>query len=245
MKFNVKITQILEGHVEIEAESAAAAMLAADALYNKGGVELPDMDDVSPLRFSAEPVLDKIQAPEAQTEHPSGEEIRCYLIAHGYAEPSNDLIEEFLYAGENQFMYDETVRNGYSVGDLDRWLSLKNAIEEPISFRAAMMIDDALWEEEYDSMEVSKKSDIWHTPELICRKRLETLADQYNHNRSDLKDQWSLQDEDLPKLARAFSLTLCKAPQVKPPLSSLIDSADSRQSSVTATHPTPNQQPHR
>ena len=236
MKFDVKITQILEGHVEIEAESAAAALRAADALYNKGGAELPDMDDVSPLRFNAEPVLEMVQTPTVLPEHPSVEEIRCYLIANGYPHPSTDLIEEFLCAGENQFMYDEAVRNNYSMGDLDRWFNLKNAIEEPISFRAAMMIDDALWDEEHDSMEIRKKSDLWHTPEQICRKRLETLADEYNSNRSDLKDQWGLQDEDLPKLARAFNLTLSKDPQVKPPLSSLIDLADSRQSSSTGIH---------
>ena len=71
MKFDVKITQILEGHVEIEAESAAAALRAADALYNKGGAELPDMDDVSPLRFNAEPVLEMVQTPTVLPEHPS------------------------------------------------------------------------------------------------------------------------------------------------------------------------------
>ena len=54
MKHSIKITQTLEGHVDIEADSLQAALQKAEDLYEKNGHELPDMDDGARLKFSAE-----------------------------------------------------------------------------------------------------------------------------------------------------------------------------------------------
>ncbi len=51
MRVGITITKTLEGQVEIDAESRAAALRKADDLYNKEGRELPDMEDVGPLSF--------------------------------------------------------------------------------------------------------------------------------------------------------------------------------------------------
>lgn len=52
--YDVRIQQLLEGHVKIKASSPNNALEQADLLYNGQGEELPDMDDVCPLHFSIE-----------------------------------------------------------------------------------------------------------------------------------------------------------------------------------------------
>ena len=225
MKFDVKITQILEGHVEVEAADFAAAVELADERFNKNGEALPDMDDTSPLRFSASPTRDYSE--------PLGtigsEEIKEYLIHNGIPRPSRDQIDEFLCGGENQSMYDEAVRNGYALCDVDRWFHLKELIDEPISFRAAMMIDDALWEEEYETLEINKISDILSTPEGICKKRIEDLIDSFNRVGAFIPNGWGVTPDDLVTLSKKLNIPLTVSQEQKPSLSSLIASADSKQ----------------
>ena len=52
MKFVVKITQTLEGFVEIEADCTYQAIEIADKRFNDNGEQLPEMDDVDSLEFS-------------------------------------------------------------------------------------------------------------------------------------------------------------------------------------------------
>lgn len=59
MKCRVKITQVLEGYVDLEVERAEDALALADDMYRRQGMELPDMDDGLPLQFSLEDVLQR------------------------------------------------------------------------------------------------------------------------------------------------------------------------------------------
>lgn len=231
MKFDVKITQILEGHVEVEAEDFSAALRLVDERFNKNGEELPDMDDTSPLRFSASPARD-YSMPQGDI---GSKEIEDYLKHNGIPHPSRDQIDEFLNGGENQAMYDETVRNGYVLCDVDRWFHLKELIGEPISFRASLMIDDALWEEEYETLEINNISEILTTPEGICKERIENLIDSVNRIGAFTPNDWGVTLDDLVILSNKLSIPLTVAPEQKPSLSSLIEHADSKQ--VMSTNP--------
>lgn len=57
MKCRVKITQVLEGYVDLEVDRPEDAVALADDRYNLQGEELPDMDDCQPLQFSVEEIL--------------------------------------------------------------------------------------------------------------------------------------------------------------------------------------------
>lgn len=230
MKFDVKITQILEGHVEVEAEDFSAALKIVDERFNKNGEELPDMDDTRPLQFSASPV----RAYPLEQAAIGSEEIKEYLIHNGIPHPSRDQIDEFLYGGENQAMYDETVRNGYELCDVDRWFHLKELIGEPISFRAAIMIDDALWEEEYESLEINSISEILETPEGICKDRIENLISDVNKSGAFVPNDWGVTLDDMVSLSKALNIPLTITAEQKPSLSSLIESADSKLAASTA-----------
>ena len=50
----VKIRQVLEGYVDIDAATAEEAIRKAKDIYEGQGEELPDMDDGLPLEFSVE-----------------------------------------------------------------------------------------------------------------------------------------------------------------------------------------------
>ena len=50
----VKIRQVLEGYVDIDAATAEKAIRKAHDMYFDRGEELPDMDDGLPLEFSVE-----------------------------------------------------------------------------------------------------------------------------------------------------------------------------------------------
>lgn len=229
MKFNIKITKILEGHIEIEAENHLDALKAVEALYN-GGAELPDMDDCKPLMFSVvEPSL-QMQMDHVMEEKPYDEEVRNYLIKQGYPEPSEGLIDEFLNGGADQNMYDEAVRNNYCMADVDRWFHLKNLFKESISFGAAMMIDNALWAEEYESMEINEIAQIFDTPEHICENRIKMLVDIFSKDGTVIPNEFDVKDQDVLALAKVFDLPI-KLPEVqKSSLSSLISSAENRAS---------------
>jgi len=58
MKCRVKITQVLEGYVDLDVDRPEDALMVADDLYRRQGMELPDMDDVNPLQFSLEEILE-------------------------------------------------------------------------------------------------------------------------------------------------------------------------------------------
>ena len=57
MKCRVKITQVLEGYVDLEVDRPEDALALADDIYRQQGEELPDMDDCQPLQFSLEEIL--------------------------------------------------------------------------------------------------------------------------------------------------------------------------------------------
>lgn len=59
MKCRVKITQTLEGYVDLEVSNPDEALTLADNMYRLQGMELPDMDDCCPLQFSLEEVLEQ------------------------------------------------------------------------------------------------------------------------------------------------------------------------------------------
>ena len=59
MKCRVKITQTLEGYVDLEVSNPDEALTLADKMYQLQGMELPDMDDCCPLQFSLEEVLEQ------------------------------------------------------------------------------------------------------------------------------------------------------------------------------------------
>ena len=49
--YTVKITQVLEGYVQIQARSAKEALFLADHKYNSCCYELPNMEETMPLTF--------------------------------------------------------------------------------------------------------------------------------------------------------------------------------------------------
>lgn len=52
MKITVKLTQVREAHVEIEAKDMQEALAKAHDIYTVQGRQLPEMEDVGPLRIS-------------------------------------------------------------------------------------------------------------------------------------------------------------------------------------------------
>ena len=59
MKYRIKVTQTLEGFVDLDAKTPEAALALADDMYRLQGMELPDMDDGYPLSFSVEETLEQ------------------------------------------------------------------------------------------------------------------------------------------------------------------------------------------
>lgn len=53
MIFTIQITQTLDGHVDIEANSVEEALETAERIYVAEGHELPDMNDGNDLGFMA------------------------------------------------------------------------------------------------------------------------------------------------------------------------------------------------
>lgn len=206
MKFDVKIMQVLEGHVEIEAEDFAAAVKIAQNRFVGEGEELPDMDDCNPLQFSASPVR-AASLTRSEVSVVGSKEVEDYLIHNGIPHPSRDQIDEFLFGGDKQAMYDEIVLKGYELPDVDRWFHLNEVIGEPISFAAAMMIDNALWEEEYECMELNTAKDILEPPKGICKGRIEELIQSMNTNGTVIPNDWGVTDKDVITLSKALHLT--------------------------------------
>ncbi|MBQ1237147.1 MAG: hypothetical protein IIX70_02530 [Oscillospiraceae bacterium] len=228
-EFDIKITKVLEGHVKMKAESPAAALAAAENLYIKEGRELPDMEEPYPLQIRiAPPYIAKEKPPISTGEHPSPEEVEYYLIQQGYPQPSADLTGEFMNGGEKQPMYDEAVRNGYCMADLDRWLQLNSLMSEPVSFRAAMMIEDALWEEDCELLECNSLKDLLETANQVCRDRIAFVIDVYKQDGTIVPNEWDITDQDVMALANAFEAVLTATPAQKRSLSSIIESADSK-----------------
>lgn len=235
MKFNIKITQFLQGNVEIEAENAAAALTLVDQMYNRNGAALPDMEDAASLQFTIVPDR-QVEIPRIIGEHPTAEDIEHYLIHQGCPHPSAVEIDTFLNGGDKQAMYDEAVRNEYSLIDVDRWCHITDILEAPISFGAAMMIDSSLWEEEYEVMEINKLRDIIDTPKNTFINRLAELGTKLSKG-EDITGSWKVTEQDITMLCDKFSLFLPKElvqqlsarqEAEKPSLTSLIQSADIR-----------------
>lgn len=235
MKFNIRITQFLQGNVEIEAENAAAALTLVDQMYNRDGAALPDMEDVASLQFTIVPDR-QVEMPRIIGEHPTAEDIEQYLIHQGYPTPSAVQIDEFLNGGDKQAMYDEAVRNEYSLPDVDRWFHITDLLDTSISFGAAMMIDNSLWEEQYEVMEMTKIRDIVDTPENTFINRLTELGTKLSKG-GDITDFGEVTEQDITLLCDKFSFFLPKElvqqlsarqEAEKPSLISLIQSADIR-----------------
>lgn len=235
----------MEGFVEIEAENHVAALSAAEQLYNGSGAELPEMEDSTPLRFSIAQPAFELQEPKKIEGKPSVEDVRNYLIKQGYPEPSEALMNEFLNGGDDQAMYDEAVRENYCMADVDRWFHLKDLFKQHISFGTAMLIDDALWNEEYESMEINSAKDILDTPEQICKKRIEMLIAVFNKDGTVVPNEYDVTDADIAILGNAFEIPLNIPQEHKAPLSSLIESADLRSSenNISAENPAKAQDP--
>lgn len=198
MKFDIKITKTLEGTVEIEAENAAAALKAAEEIYNNGA-ELPDMEDGTPLRFS----LDN----EIAQERPSKEEVERYMKAQGYPDTALFFVQQFVQ-GENADMFNEAVLNNYSLDDVQRWVHLKNILGSELSFRAAMMVDTALWFEDLNTLDMTSREDILLTPNGIAKQRLEKLAEELSTGKQRIRSMLKLSDESAKFLVNAFNMAI-------------------------------------
>lgn len=241
MKFNIKITQIREGFVEIEAEDHNKALDIAELLYRVEGRELPEMEDGYPLQFRVEYPQQVEKDPVPITGEVTREDVEKYLISQGHPNPSKSQIDEF-FGPENKAMYDEAVRNQYSMYDLDRWFHLKEVLGEPISFHLAMFIDNALWTEEYEAMEISSPAELLDTPEGILKGNIEQIIKDFATNHESNIEWWGNQDlhpirrEDADVLSRVFGHMLTVELEQKQSLSSLIQSADSRSSSGASAH---------
>lgn len=114
-----------------------------------------------------------------------------------------------------------------------------DVIGTPISFRAAMFIDVALWEEEYESLEIQTVDQLLAPPEGILKQRLEDLLADVSANGKISDPEVSITLPDLHTLAKALKLNTLKAladkavaAEPKPPLSSLINDASSRAGSI-------------
>lgn len=239
MKITVKLTQVREAHVEIEANDMQEALAKAHDLYTVQGRELPEMEDVGPLRISIDSSHIKAPEPKQYTGDLCKEEVEEYLTKNGYPHPSQDAINDFLDGGERQPFFTEAVRNAYDLCDVDRWFHLMDVLDAPISFRAAIFVDSALWEEEYETMELNTVNDLLEPPEGILKQRLEDLLADVSANGKISDPEVSITLPDLHTLAKALKLNIPKtladkavAAELKPPLSSLINDASSRAGSI-------------
>ena len=116
MKFPIKIKQILEGHVVIDADSLEEALQKADQKYNREGHELPDMDDVNPLKFESAMAVSRTGSPLfafIEEEVP----YRFKEVFHMEVDQDvlNDIIDELIDNNDVMFDYDK----------LDSWLMEK------------------------------------------------------------------------------------------------------------------------
>lgn len=88
----------------------------------------------------------------------SEEEVINYLYAHGYPHPDRSLIDWFLEATERKDQFVECVRKGYELCDFDRWQHIQNVLfnnsDLTIKYETAMKIDNALWEEGIETLEL-------------------------------------------------------------------------------------------
>ena len=84
------------------------------------------------------------------------EQIEQYLNGQGHPHPDADgTLDEFIYGGERQAMYDEAVLNNYALPDVDRWFHLVKVMGIDLPFDAAIKIDGALHEANLETMELS------------------------------------------------------------------------------------------
>jgi len=232
LKFKIKITQTLEGYAEIEAENAAAALDAAKNHFVRDGAELPDMEDGYPLHFQVVP--EKVLAADLSGE----ERVAQYLKDQGHPHPDQDgTLHEFLNGNEKQWMYDEAVEKGYALPDVDRWFNLVRVLEKPISFRAAMMIDASLWEEDLDLLEANTPKDLFATVKGCCKRETELLISEFREKGTVIPNEWGVTDNDILILSSAYDSVFPELSERKPALSTLIQSADAKASSYVPEAP--------
>ncbi len=184
MTFNVKIFQTFEGVVQIDASNPEQAQTIADRLYNQEGRELPDMTEAGPLQFRVlRDPIEKVKIVAEQelaaknSDEPSMEEVKQYLIRQGHPNPKEDgTLYEFT-GEECHEMYSEAVRNDYDLCDVDRWFHLVRILDAPISFRLAMLIENALWQEDNEALEVVHPKDLLKG---LCKTTLQQLVSDFS-----------------------------------------------------------------
>lgn len=95
---------------------------------------------------------------------PSREEISNYFKIQGYSlddklNPIPEVVDEFLNPPAHQNQYWEAVVNNYDLCDFDRWIKIQKTLfgdnEEYISFECAMEIAHALYEENYEVLDLN------------------------------------------------------------------------------------------
>lgn len=232
MKFKIKITQMLEGYAEIEADTAADALTAATNHFQRDGAALPDMEDCYPLHFQVAP--EKVQEKELSGE----EKVIAYLKSQGYPHPETDgTLHDFMNGGDMQWMFDEAVENRYDLCDVDRWIHLVQLLDKPVSFRAAMMVEDALWSEDLELLEINSPKEVLDTEKSICKNRIAFLVDVFSKDGTIEPNEFDVTDQDLVTLATALDISLSAPVKQKPHLSSLIESADAKSASQTSKAP--------
>jgi len=223
MQYTIKITQTREGYVQIEAENARDALTKAEDLYNGQGHVLPDLEDVGPLQIRVDAGPQQARTTAMATGPLTEEEVVTYLKRQGHPQPEIDgTLDEFMAGGSRPAHYIEAVRNGYDLPDIDRWFHLEDILNTELSFRAAMFIDNGIWEEGHDVLDVRNAQDILDSPEELIKKRLAFLADQHNYTGSfdvntlaDSQDigelilidgkPWGLTPEDVADLIKALN----------------------------------------
>lgn len=91
------------------------------------------------------------------------EEVKAYLDKQGHEIDINnpthiEILKWFLNREERKEQVIEAVRNHYDLCDFDRWQHIQRIIfgddEKVLSFKTAMKISEALWEENIEVLEL-------------------------------------------------------------------------------------------
>ena len=206
-EYKIKITKVSEGYVTIAADTPAEALKEAELRFNVMGEELPDMEDTQRLMLSIDREPQKVFEAEKKEGPVDKDEVVAYLKAQGHPHPDLDgTLDEFLNPDARQVQYHESVRNNYFIGDVDRWFHLMDILGDELSFRAAMFIENSLYEEDFDSMDVNSVSDILDTPMETLRNRLKEMAENVLSSGELPENEHGITAQDVSYLVHALNL---------------------------------------
>ena len=236
MKFRVKLSQHREGYIDIYAENMGEALKKADELYNQQGKELPDMEDVGPIQLSIFSLLKKEEKEEDREPPEFGRQmVEEYLKRNGWPDPDQNTIDWLLCDGPWLEQRKECVMNNYDLCDAERWLHLLDVLGTDVSFRAAMLVEGVLWENDNDILEHDKAETLISAVDGALRTYLENACSELAAYGALAENTWNVTWEDVLALSQAFGLESAqllspeKIPvEPKPALSSLIQSANER-----------------